>query len=221
MSQELWDEVDGYTADLLVREDQALRAAVEQSAAAGLPPIAVTANQGKLLHLLVRLQGATSVLEMGTLGGYSTIWMGRALPPGGTIVTLEIDPKHGDVARGNIERAGLRRQVEIRVAPAAESLAQMKQDHVAPFDLVFIDADKASTAAYYDASVELSRPGSLIVIDNVARQGKVIEADTEDANVQGIRRAVDRIAGDPRVSATAIQTVSSKGYDGFILAVVL
>ena len=216
-----WTEVDGYFAERLAPNDAALDSALADSEAAGLPAISVTPTQGKFLQLLVRIRNAQRILEIGTLGGYSTIWMGRALPPGGTIVTLEIDPKHGDVARGNIERAGLRRQVEIRVAPAAESLAQMKQDHVAPFDLVFIDADKASTAAYYDASVELSRPGSLIVIDNVARQGKVIEADTDDANVQGIRRAVDRIAGDPRVSATAIQTVSSKGYDGFILAVVL
>jgi len=216
-----WTEVDEYFAERLARNDAALQAALADSETEGLPAISVTPTQGKFLQLLVRIRKAQRILEIGTLGGYSTIWMGRALAPGGTIVTLEIDPKHAEVAHRNIERAGLRGRVEIRVAPAAESLAQMKQEHVDPFDLVFIDADKASTAAYYDASVELSRAGSLIVIDNVARQGKVIEADTDDASVQGIRTAVDRIAGDPRVSATAIQTVSSKGYDGFLLAVVL
>jgi len=216
-----WTEVDEYFAERLARNDAALQAALADSETEGLPAISVTPTQGKFLQLLVRIRKAQRILEIGTLGGYSTIWMGRALATGGTIVTLEIDPKHAEVAHRNIERAGLRGRVEIRVAPAAESLAQMKQEHVDPFDLVFIDADKASTAAYYDASVELSRAGSLIVIDNVARQGKVIEADTDDASVQGIRTAVDRIAGDPRVSATAIQTVSSKGYDGFLLAVVL
>jgi len=216
-----WTEVDEYFAERLARNDAALQSALADSETEGLPAISVTPTQGKFLQLLVRIRKAQRILEIGTLGGYSTIWMGRALAPGGTIVTLEIDPKHAEVAHRNIERAGLRGRVEIRVAPAAESLAQMKQEHVDPFDLVFIDADKASTAAYYDASVELSRAGSLIVIDNVARQGKVIEADTGDASVQGIRTAVDRIAGDPRVSATAIQTVSSKGYDGFLLAVVL
>jgi len=216
-----WTEVDEYFAERLARNDAALQAALADSETEGLPAISVTPTQGKFLQLLVRIRKAQRILEIGTLGGYSTIWMGRALATGGTIVTLEIDPKHAEVAHRNIERAGLRGRVEIRVAPAAQSLAQMKQEHVDPFDLVFIDADKASTAAYYDASVELSRAGSLIVIDNVARQGKVIEADTDDANVQGIRTAVDRIAADPRVSATAIQTVSSKGYDGFLLAVVL
>ena len=216
-----WTEVDEYFAERLARNDAALQAALADSETEGLPAISVTPTQGKFLQLLVRIRKAQRILEIGTLGGYSTIWMGRALAPGGTIVTLEIDPKHAEVAHRNIERAELRGRVEIRVAPAAESLAQMKQEHVDPFDLVFIDADKASTAAYYDASVELSRAGSLIVIDNVARQGKVIEADTDDVSIQGIRRAVDRIAGDPRVSATAIQTVSSKGYDGFLLAVVL
>jgi len=216
-----WTEVDEYFAERLARNDAALQAALADSETEGLPAISVTPTQGKFLQLLVRIRKAQRILEIGTLGGYSTIWMGRALATGGTIVTLEIDPKHAEVAHRNIERAGLRGRVEIRVAPAAQSLAQMKQEHVDPFDLVFIDADKASTAAYYDASVELSRAGSLIVIDNVARQGKVIEADTDDASVQGIRTAVDRIAGDPRVSATAIQTVSSKGYDGFLLAVVL
>ena len=216
-----WTEVDEYFAERLARNDAALQSALADSETEGLPAISVTPTQGKFLQLLVRIRKAQRILEIGTLGGYSTIWMGRALAPGGTIVTLEIDPKHAEVAHRNIERAGLRGRVEIRVAPAAQSLAQMKQNRVDPFDLVFIDADKASTAAYYDASVDLCRPGSLIVIDNVARQGKVIEADTDDASIQGIRRAVDRIAGDARVSATAIQTVSSKGYDGFILAVVL
>ncbi|MFL5615009.1 MAG: O-methyltransferase [Gemmatimonadaceae bacterium] len=216
-----WTEVDAYFAERLAPNDAALEAALAESESAGLPPISVTSTQGKFLQLLVRIRNARRILEIGTLGGYSTIWMARALPPGGTIVTLEIDPKHAEVAKRNIERAGQRSVVQIRVAPAAESLAQMKQEGVAPFDFVFIDADKASTAQYYDASLELSRPGTLIVIDNVAREGKVIDADSDDESIRGIRRGVDRITNDPRVSATAIQTVSSKGYDGFILAVVL
>jgi predicted O-methyltransferase YrrM len=215
-----WSEVDEYFADRLAPSDAALAAALADSTAAGLPPISVTASQGKFLQLLVQIRKAQRILEIGTLGGYSTIWMARALPKDGRVITLEIDQNHAAVAHRNIERAGFRGVVEIRVAPAADSLAQMKRDRVDPFDLVFIDADKASTAEYYEAAVELSRPGSLIVIDNVARHGHVIEADSEDADVIGMRRAIDRIAKDQRVSATAIQTVSSKGYDGFILAVV-
>jgi len=215
-----WNEVDAYFADRLAPTDAALEAALTDSNAAGLPAISVTANQGKFLQLLVQIRKARRILEIGTLGGYSTIWMARALPKDGRLITLEIDDKHAAVAHRNIERAALRGIVEIRVAPAAGSLAQMKRDRVDPFDLIFIDADKASTMEYYDAAVELSKPGSLIVIDNVARHGRVIDADSTDADVVGMRRAVDRVAGDTRVSAAALQTVSTKGYDGFILAVV-
>src|SRR5436305_1718866 len=193
-----WTEVDTYFAERLAPNDAALEAALADSESAGLPAISVTSTQGKFLQLLVRIGNARRILEIGTLGGYSTIWMARALPPGGKIVTLEIDPKHAEVARHNIERAGQRSVVEIRIAPAAESLAQMKQEGVDPFDFVFIDADKASTAEYYDASVELSRAGTLIVIDNVAREGRVIDADTDDESIRGIRRVVDRITNDPR-----------------------
>jgi len=215
-----WTAVDDYLSERLAPNDAALQAALADSAAAGLPAISVTPTQGKLLQLLVQIRNARRILEIGTLGAYSTIWMARALPKDGTVVTLEIDDKHAAVAHKNIERAGLRGSIEIRVAPAADSLAQMKRERVDPFDLIFIDADKASTADYYEAAVELSRPGSLIIIDNVVRHGEVIDADTDDVSVQGVRRAVDRIARDRRVSATAVQTVGSKGYDGFILAVV-
>jgi len=215
-----WTAVDDYLSERLAPNDGALEAALADSAAAGLPAISVTPTQGKLLQLLVQIRNARRILEIGTLGAYSTIWMARALPKDGTVVTLEIDDKHAAVAHKNIERAGLRGSIEIRVAPAADSLAQMKRERVDPFDLIFIDADKASTADYYEAAVELSRPGSLIIIDNVVRHGEVIDADTDDVSVQGVRRAVDRIARDRRVSATAVQTVGSKGYDGFILAVV-
>jgi len=215
-----WTAVDDYLSERLAPNDAALEAALADSAAAGLPAISVTPTQGKLLPLLVQIRNARRILEIGTLGAYSTIWMARALPKDGTVVTLEIDDKHAAVAHKNIERAGLRGSIEIRVAPAADSLAQMKRERVDPFDLIFIDADKASTADYYEAAVELSRPGSLIIIDNVVRHGEVIDADTDDVSVQGVRRAVDRIARDRRVSATAVQTVGSKGYDGFILAVV-
>jgi len=215
-----WTAVDDYLSERLAPNDAALEAALADSAAAGLPAISVTPTQGKLLQLLVQIRNARRILEIGTLGAYSTIWMARALPKDGTVVTLEIDDKHAAVAHKNIERAGLRGSIEIRVAPAADSLAQMKRERVDPFDLIFIDADKASTADYYEAAVELSRPGSLIIIDNVVRHGEVIDADTDDVSVQGVRRAVDRIARDRRVSATAVQTVGSKGYDGFILAVV-
>jgi len=215
-----WTAVDDYLSERLAPNDEALEAALADSAAAGLPAISVTPTQGKLLQLLVQIRNARRILEIGTLGAYSTIWMARALPKDGTVVTLEIDDKHAAVAHKNIERAGLRGSIEIRVAPAADSLAQMKRERVDPFDLIFIDADKASTADYYEAAVDLSRPGSLIIIDNVVRHGEVIDADTDDVSVQGVRRAVDRIARDRRVSATAVQTVGSKGYDGFILAVV-
>ena len=215
-----WNEVDAYFAERLAPSDAVLEAALADSAAAGLPAISITANEGKFLQVLIKIRKAQRILEIGTLGGYSTIWMARALPKGGRVVTLEIDEKHAAVARHNIEQAALRGIVEIKIAPAAASLAQMKREHVDPFDLIFIDADKASTAEYYEAALDLAKTGSLIVIDNVARHGRVIEADSDDGDVLGMRRAVERVAADPRVSAAALQTVSTKGYDGFILAVV-
>lgn len=215
-----WTAVDEYFSERFAPNDSALESALADSVAAGLPAISVTPTQGKFLQLLVQLRSARRILEIGTLGAYSTIWMARALPKDGTVVTLEIDDKHAAVAHRNIERAGLRGVIEIRVAPAAESLAQMKRERVDPFDLIFIDADKASTADYYEAVMNLSRPGSVIVIDNVVRNGEVVDAGTNDPSVQGVRRAVEQIARDNRVSATAVQTVGSKGYDGFILAIV-
>jgi predicted O-methyltransferase YrrM len=222
MTQEHWTAVDRYFADLLLPPDPALDAALRSSEAAGLPSIHVSAAQGKLLHLLARAQGARRILEIGTLGGYSTIWLARALPaaPEGRLVTLEADPRHADVARGNIAAAGLADVVQLRVGRAIQTLPQLAAERAGPFDLVFIDADKPSTADYFAWAMRLTRRGSLIVVDNVVRKGKVIEADSDDANVQGIRRFNEALAREARVSATAIQTVGSKGYDGFALALV-
>jgi predicted O-methyltransferase YrrM len=220
LMEPLWDKVDEYFAEHLSPPDAILDAALAASTAAGLPAISVTPSQGKLLQLLAQLRGARRILEVGTLAGYSTIWMGRALPPDGELITLEIDPTHAAVARENLERAGLSDRVEVRVAPAAESLAKLVTDRVQPFDLVFIDADKASIDSYFVAALGLSRAGTVIVVDNVARKGEVIDAKSADASVQGVRRLVDLLSRDRRVSATAIQTVGSKGYDGLIIAVV-
>jgi predicted O-methyltransferase YrrM len=222
MTQEHWTAVDRYFADLLLPPDPALDAALRSSEAAGLPSIHVSAAQGKLLHLLARAQGARRILEIGTLGGYSTIWLGRALPaaPEGRLVTLEADPRHAEIARGNIAAAGLADVVQLRVGRAIQTLPQLAAERAGPFDLVFIDADKPSTADYFAWAMRLTRRGSLIVVDNVVRKGKVIEADSDDANVQGIRRFNEALAREARVSATAIQTVGSKGYDGFALALV-
>jgi predicted O-methyltransferase YrrM len=220
MSQDQWTAVDRYLTDLLVRPDPALEAALRDSAAAGLPAISVSPNQGKLLHLLARLQGARSILEIGTLGGYSTIWLARALPAGGRLVTLEADAKHAEVARGNIARAGLADVVELRLGPALETLPQLAAEGRGPFDLIFIDADKESYPDYLAWSLRLSRRGSLIVADNVVRKGAVLDPACDDPRVQGARRFNAALAAERRVSATAIQTVGSKGYDGFALAVV-
>jgi predicted O-methyltransferase YrrM len=217
----LWDKVDEYFVEHLSPSDDVLDAALAESAAAGLPAISVTANQGKLLQLLARIQGARRILEVGTLAGYSTIWMGRALPPNGELITLEIDPAHAAVARQNLERAGMADRVQVWVAPAAESLAKLIAAHVKPFDLVFIDADKASIDSYFLAALNLSRVGTVIVVDNVVRKGEVIDAESADANVLGVRRLVDLLSYEHRVSATAIQTVGSKGYDGLVIAVVI
>ena len=216
MSQKTWDAVDSYLTGIQVMPDKALMVAQEASRAAGLPDIAVSPPQGKLLHLMARMIGARRILEIGTLGGYSTIWMARALPPGGTLVTLEYEPKHAEVARSNIARAGLADRVEVKVGAALDTLPDLK----GPFDFFFVDADKKSNPDYFRWAVKLSRPGSVIVIDNVVRDGKVIDADSADSMVQGVRRLNDAIAAEPRVSATTVQTVGVKGYDGFCVVVV-
>jgi predicted O-methyltransferase YrrM len=219
MTAELWATVDKYLTDRVVARDPALEAALSTSAAAGFPEIAVSANSGKLLHLLATLVGARRILEIGTLGAYSTIWLARALAPGGHVITLEVDPKHADVARANLGNAGLGRVVQVRVGAALDTLPQIAAEGRGPFDLIFIDADKVNTPAYFTWALKLSRPGSLIVVDNVVREGAVANASTTDASVQGMRKFFDLVHDDPRVDATAIQTVGVKGYDG--LAVVL
>jgi predicted O-methyltransferase YrrM len=221
MSQELWSAVDRYITDLLVPSDPALEAALGASRAAGLPPIHVTPNQGRLLLLLAKLRGARNILEIGTLGGYSAIWLARALPPGGRLITLEANPKHAEVARANLERAGLAEVVEVRLGRALDTLPQLAAEGRGPFDFIFIDADKPSYPDYLRWALELSRGGSLIVADNVIRGGAVREGSNRDPNVQGVRRFNERLAAEPRLIATAIQTVGSKGYDGFAIALVL
>jgi predicted O-methyltransferase YrrM len=203
-----------------LQPDPALDAALDASVAAGLPAINVSPNQGKLLQLLARMLGARTILEVGTLGGYSTIWLARALPADGRLVTLESDPKHAEVARANIARAGLSGIVDLRVGLAIETLPKLAAEGIGPFDLIFIDADKVSTADYFAWALRLSRRGSLIIVDNVVRKGAVVDAASEDAKVQGIRRFNDVLAAEPRVSATVIQTVGVKGYDGFAIALV-
>ena len=220
MSQEQWTAVDRYLTDLLVPPDPALDAALRASTAAGLPPINVSPNQGKLLHLLARVQGARSILEVGTLGGYSTIWLARALPFGGRLVTLEADPGHAEIARANLDRAGLSGVVELRVGPALETLPRLAAEGRGPFDLVFIDADKPNTPEYFAWALKLARRGSLILTDNVVHKGAVAAPTNDDPAVRGMRRFHELLAAEPRVSATAIQTVGSKGYDGFALALV-
>ena len=220
MNQEQWTAVDDYINSLVVPSDPALDAAVEASTKAELPAIAVTPNQGKLLHILARLVSARRILEIGTLGGYSTIWLARTLPADGRLFTLEIDPKHAEIARKNVERAGLGKKVELRLGPAIETLKRLAAEKQGPFDLSFIDADKASIPDYFKWSLQLSRPGSLIVVDNVVRKGAVIEAASKDVDVQGVRRLNEMLAKESRVTATTIQTVGSKGYDGFTIALV-
>ncbi|HTW77891.1 MAG TPA: O-methyltransferase [Thermoplasmata archaeon] len=209
-----WAEVDRYITELLVRPDAALDAANSDAEAAGLPSIQVSAAQGALLGLLVRLSGARTVLEIGTLGGFSAIWMARALPPGGRLLSLEIDPKHADVARKNLERAGVADRVEVRVGPALETLRSLANDPRAPFDLVFLDADKVEYADYFSAVLPLSRPGTVIVADNVVRQGTIVDDGAADPRVGGIRRFLERAAATPGLLGTVVQTVGAKGYDG-------
>jgi predicted O-methyltransferase YrrM len=220
MSEALWTAVDDYIADLLIPADPALEAALAASREAGLPPIAVAPNQGKLLHLIARLQGARNILEIGALGGYSAIWMARALPAGGRLITLESDPKHAEVTRANILRAGLSDVVELRLGRALDTLPQLIAEGAGPFDLIFIDADKQNIPAYFTLSLKLCRRGSLIIVDNVVRKGAVIDADSLDPDIRGVRQFNKLLAAEPRVSATAIQTVGVKGHDGFAFALV-
>ena len=217
MNRELWSEVDEYLADALIEPDPVLEQAIDDSDKAGLPSIAVAPNQGKLLNLLARMAGAATILELGTLGGYSTIWLARALPPGGKLVTCEYEPHHAEVARANLARAGFGEDVvEIRVGAALDTLPKL----TGPFDFVFIDADKPNLAPYLTAVLELSRPGTTIVVDNVVRQGMVADPDNTEPPVQGARRMFELLANERRLDATAVQTVGSKGYDGFVLAIV-
>lgn len=221
MNQEVWTAVDDYINSLLVPSDPVLDAALASSTAANLPAIQVSPPQGKMLHMLARLIGARNVLEIGTLGGYSTIWLARALPPAGRVLTLEANPKHTDVARANFARAGLTNVIELRLGKALDLLPDVAAEGRGPFDLIFIDANKSNMPEYFDWSVKLSRRGSVIVADNVIRHGDVLDATSDDADIQGVRRFTERVAADSRVSATAIQTVGSKGYDGFALIIVL
>ncbi len=216
MSEALWTDVDRYIADRLIPPDAALDTALADSTAAGLPAINVTPNLGKLLHLWARMFGARRILEIGTLGGYSTIWLTRALPADGQLITLEADAMHAGVAAKNIARAGLSDRVDLRLGRALDTLPTLQ----GPFDFSFIDADKPSNPEYFAWALKLSRPGSAIVVDNAVRNGAIIEPNNADEAVRGVRRMYDQLANDPRVSATAIQTVGAKGYDGFVLAIV-
>jgi len=221
IQEQQWTAVDRYITDLLVPADPALDAALAASAAGGLPAINVAPNQGKFLAMLAQLQKARSILEIGTLGGYSTIWLARALPAGGRLVTLEADPAHAKVARANIENAGLAGVVDLRLGPALETLPQLAAEGLGPFDFIFIDADKPAYPEYFEWAMKLSKRGSLIIADNIVRKGAVIEPNHEDPRVHGVRRFNELVAAEPRVSATAIQTVGSKGYDGFVMAMVI
>jgi predicted O-methyltransferase YrrM len=220
LNDEIWGRVDQYLMETVIRPDDVMKTTLAMCDSAGLPSISVSAAQGKLLELLVRIMNAKNVLEVGTLGGYSTIWMARALGPGGKVTTIEYDAKHADVARTNFERAGVCDRVELIVAKALDVLPTLASQNRPPFDLSFIDADKQSNAEYFDFAVKLSRKGALVIVDNVIRGGKVIE-DSDDPGVQGVRRMNDRIKGDPRVRATTIQTVGAKNYDGLLFAVVV
>ncbi len=220
MSRTNWTAVDRYIAGSLLPDDAGLEAALQANRRHGLPEIDVSPAQGKLLHLLARIGGARRILEIGTLGGYSTIWLARALPEGGKVVTLELDPHHAKVAEANFDKAGVSTLVDLRVGPALETLEALAGQGAAPFDLVFIDADKPNNPNYLRWAMRLSRPGTVIVCDNVIRDGAVLDASGRDANVEGARAAFAFIATEPRLDATAIQTVGLKGYDGFAIAIV-
>ena len=215
-----WTTVDQYVADLFEPPDAVLEAALADSQAAGLPSINVTATQGRLLHLIARAMGAHRILEIGTLGGYSTIFLARAVPPGGQVVTLEAEPRHAAVARANFARARLTDVIDLRLGPALDTLPRLVESGAGPFDMIFIDAHKPEYPDYLTWALALSRPGTLIIADNIVRSGAVADAASTDANVQGVRRFNERLAAEPRVTATIVQTVGSKGYDGFAMAVV-
>ena len=218
MSRKTWNAVDSYIVESLLPADPVLDAALAANSKQGLPAIDVSAAQGKLLNLLVRISGAKRILEIGTLGGYSTIWLARALPEGGRLVTLELEPHRAEIARNNIAGAGLAERVDVRTGPAIETLEAMIAAGEGPFDLIFIDADKPSNLAYLRAAIALGRPGATIVFDNVVRDGGVLDADSGDPSIQGTRALFRAVAAEPRLSATAVQTVGAKGWDGFLLA---
>jgi predicted O-methyltransferase YrrM len=219
--QDIWTQVDRYFGDLLAPSDDKLDSALAANKKAALPSIDVSQLQGKFLELLVRISGARHILEIGTLGGYSTIWMARALPEGGRIITLEANQRHAEVARANLENAGVLDRVDLRLGRAIDNLPKLEASGTGPFDLIFIDADKPSNPDYLQWAMRLSRPGTVIVTDNVVREGKVIDAESDDKDVQGTRRFAELLAAEPRLSATVLQTVGTKGYDGFAVAVVL
>lgn len=220
MDQDQWNRVDAYFSATLVPSDDVLDAALAASEAAGLPAINVAPNQGKLLQLLATIRGARRILEVGTLGGYSTIWLARALPPGGRLVTLELNPVHAAVATQNIARAGFADVVSVVVGSAKDSLARLIAEGEAPFDFIFIDADKDNNRAYLDAALKLSRPGTVIVVDNVVRRGRVADPDNRDPDVVGVREGFARIVAEPKLTTTAVQTVGQKGWDGFSISIV-
>jgi len=220
MTQELWTSVDRYLVENLIPQDTALNEALQANIAGGLPTIDVAPNQGKLLHLLAKIQGSRRILEIGTLGGYSTIWLARALPSGGKLITLEAAPKHAEVALANIARAGLSSVVELRLGAALDSLSQLHEEAASPFDLIFIDADKENIPNYLEWSLRLARPGTIIIVDNVIRDGAVIDPNDSDPRVQGVRRFFQMLSTDSRLDATSLQTVGSKGHDGFAIAIV-
>ena len=219
MDQDRWNAVDAYIVDRLISSDEALDSVLDANAAGGLPAIDVSTTAGKFLHLITRISGAKRVLEIGTLGGFSTIWFARALPAGGKVVTLEYEPEHADIARANIARAGVAERVEIRLGAALDSLAALKAEGAAPFDLVFIDADKENNPNYLQWAMTLGRPGTVIISDNVVRDGEILDAASTDPDVQGMRRFFDMMGAEPRLSATALQTVGIKGWDGFSIAI--
>jgi len=220
MDQVLWTAVDKYFSKILVGDDPVMEEVLKTNAAEGLPPWDVSVNQGKLLQLLAQTLQARQILEIGTLGAYSTIWMARALPKDGKIISLEFDPKYAEVALSNIRRAGFADIVEVRVGKALDTLPRLLEESRGPFDLIFIDADKNNNANYFSWAIKLSRPGTMIIVDNVVRNGSVIDTNSKDPSIQGVQRLNEMLSRETRVSATAIQTVGTKGWDGFILAIV-
>lgn len=220
MTQEIWNAVDSYIVDTIIGHDPVLERALESAAAAGLPAIGVTPAQGKLLYLLARLQGARNILEIGTLAGYSTIWLARAMPRYGRLITLELDEQHAQVARDNITRAGFDDVVDVRVGPALDSLAEIARRKEGPFDVIFIDADKQNIPAYFEWSLKLAKSGTVVVVDNVVRDGALALESSDDTSVRAVRRLHELMAHEPRVTATTIQTVGTKGYDGLTIALV-